>query len=356
MSEFLNKNKKIITNISIIFFVILFSYIFFNYLFKYIAPFVIGWIISLIYNPIVDFLEKKFNIKRWLGTLITIVLIIGFLSSVVAFGFSKLFIEAELFINRLPLYIDNLKIMISEIANKFEEIVNNLPFGNIFDFNKLPIDFSNIITPIIKTGGSGSFNAVKAIPGFLMVVIMALISSYFFSKDKYEIKKFFKKHIPLSENNHWIIVKQNLLNSLGGYFKTQLILMCYTFIICTIGFLIIKSQYGLLLSVVTSIIDALPFFGSGFILWPAIAISLLSGEYYLAVGYTIIYIIINIMRQIMQPKILGTQIGIHPLIALISMYIGLKIVGILGMIIGPIIAVIIKAFFEASEICNNEKQ
>lgn len=355
MSEFLNNNKKIIINISIIFFVILFSYIFFNYLFKYIAPFVIGWVISLIYNPIVDFLEKKFNIKRWLGTLITIVLIIGFLSSVVALVLSKLFTEAELFINRLPLYIENLKIIINEISYKIEETASNLPFGNIFDFNKSPIDFSNIITPIIKTGGSGSFNAVKAIPNFLMVVIMALISSYFFSKDKYEIKKFFKKHIPLSKNNHWIIVKQNLLNSLGGYFKTQIILMCYTFIICTIGFLIIKSPYGLLLSVVTSIIDALPFFGSGFILWPAIAISLFSGEYYLAVGYTIIYIIINIMRQIMQPKILGTQIGVHPLIALISMYIGLKIVGVLGMIIGPVVAVIIKAFFEASEICNNEK-
>ncbi len=355
MSEFLNKNKKMIINISIILFVILFSYVFFNYLFKYIAPFVIGWIISLIYNPIVDFLENKFNIKRWLGTLITIVLIIGFLSSAVALVFSKLFTEAELFINRLPSYIDNLKIIIIDLGNKVKEIFNNLPFGNIFDFNKSPINFSNIITPIIQTGSSGSFNAVKAIPGFLMIVIMALISSYFFSKDKYEIKKFFKKHIPLSENNHWIIVKQNLLNSLGGYFKTQLILMCYTFVICTIGFLIIKSPYGLLLSVVTSIIDALPFFGSGFILWPAIAISVLSGEYYLAVGYTIIYLIINLMRQIMQPKILGTQIGIHPLIALISMYIGLKIVGVLGMIIGPIIAVVIKAFFEASEICNKEK-
>lgn len=355
MENFIKNNRKSLVNISIVLCVIIFCYIFFNYLFEYIAPFVIGWILSLIYNPLVNLLEKKFHIKRWLGALISILVLIGFFSSVVAGIVAKLVSEAELFIAKTPEYIELVKSIVETIITEAEKFIDNLPFGGFINIDIGNMNFSDIITPLIKTGGTGGFIVVKAIPGFFMVTIMALISSYFFSKDKYDIRKFLKKHIPMPKDNHIMLVKENLMNSLGGYFKTQLILMCYTFTICIIGLLIIGSPYALLLSVVISVIDALPFFGSGFILWPGTVIYLMSGEYFLAAGYIIIYLIINLMRQIMQPKILGTQIGVHPLIALISMYIGLKIVGVLGMIIGPILAVVIKAFIEASEVYENKK-
>ena len=356
MEKFIKNNERLIKNISIIGLAILFSYILFDYVFKYIAPFIIGWLLSLIYNPLVDFLEKRFKVKRWLGTLIAILILIGFFSSVVTGAVLKLVSEAELFMEKLPEYIEHLKVISINLIENIENFTKNIPFINNIEIGITNINISDIITPIIKTGGSSSFTLVKAIPGFFMLVIMALLSSYFFAKDKYEIKRLIKKHLPISENNHWLIIKNKLSSSLGGYFKTQLILMCYTFTICIIGLIVIKSPYALLLSFVTSVIDALPFFGSGFILWPATVIYLFSGEYFLAVGYIVIYLIINLMRQIMQPKILGTQIGIHPLMALISMYVGLKLLGVLGMIIGPIIAVIIQAFFEASEESERNKK
>ena len=353
------KNKKLILNLISILSIITSSYIFFKYIFEYIAPFFIGWILSLIFNPFVNFLETKLKIKRNLSSLIVILILILFFSSVVATIISKVISEAELFIKQLPNYIENIKnsleIFINSVSIKFQKIINILPFSENFIKTIISnINFIDIITPIIKTGSSNSFNIIKTIPNFFMIIIMSLISSYFFTKDKYILKNIINKYIPIEKNNHYIIIKKYLLYSLGGYFKTQLILMFYTFFICLIGLFIIKSPYILLLSIIISIIDSLPFFGSGFILWPGSLIYLISGEYYLATGYIIIYLVINLMRQIMQPKILGTQIGVHPLIALISMYIGFKIIGILGMIIGPILSVILKSFIEASEIYKND--
>ena len=131
--------------------------------------------------------------------------------------------------------------------------------------------------------------------------------------------------------------------------------MIYTFSACLVGLLLLRSPYALLLSVVISLIDALPFFGSGFILCPGAVIYLVMGEPYIALGYVIIYLCVNSIRQILQPKILGTQIGLHPLWILISMYVGLKCIGLLGMIIGPILAVLLKAIYQAEETAEIEK-
>ena len=139
--------------------------------------------------------------------------------------------------------------------------------------------------------------------------------------------------------------KTELKASVWGYIKTQIILMGFTFAITLIALLVMHSPYPLLLSIVIALIDSLPFFGSGFILWPGAVIHLLTGNTFLAIGYMALYGIIQVMRQILQPKILGTQIGLHPLLTLFSMYFGFKCIGVIGLIIGPIIAVILKAFF-----------
>ena len=109
--------------------------------------------------------------------------------------------------------------------------------------------------------------------------------------------------------------------------------------------LILRSPHPLLLSAVTAVIDALPFFGSGFILWPGAVFHLIMGQSFLALGYLVIYGIIQVVRQILQPRILGAQIGLHPLLTLFSMYFGFQCIGVWGLLLGPVIAVILRAFF-----------
>ena len=180
-------------------------------------------------------------------------------------------------------------------------------------------------------------------------MLIALLSSYFFTKDAALIRKLYEKHVLSLFRTSIHNTKRNLKTSVWGYIKTQLILMIYTFAITFIGLLVLRSPFALLLSVIIAIIDALPFFGSGFILWPGAVIHLILGSPKLAIGYMVIYAAVQIMRQIMQPKILSTQIGLHPLLTLFSMYFGYKCIGFWGLLLGPVIAVMLQAYFQTRE-------
>ena len=202
---------------------------------------------------------------------------------------------------------------------------------------------SSSLASITKSNG---LSFVKGIPNFFVILLISFLSSYFFSKDGSTISTFLLKIFPENVGSKYLILKRKLVSAVWGYAKAQMILMVFAFIICYIGFYILDSPYAFLLALATSFIDALPIFGSGFTLFPAIAISLLSKEFFMAFGYLMIYIAINIMRQILQPRVLSSQIGISPLLTLFSLYLGLKVLGVIGLIIGPIIAVLIKVAFE----------
>ena len=355
MKNFLKQNRVLLNHISILLITIFSVYIFFQYLFQFIAPFFIGWLFSLLFVPFVNFLEKKANIPRWIGSFLSILLFIGFFAVIVFGLWKKLYIEAQLFYQNLPFYIEDLQISIQKISNNVDNIVQHFPV-DLRPYLASSLDaFLGVLPSIIQSGGSQSFNILKAIPNIVMIIIVALISAYFFTKDKELISAFFRKHFHTLFEGQLKQAKEQLKYSILGYIKTQCILMFYTFAICIIGLLLLHSPYALLLSVMISFIDALPFFGSGFILWPGAVIYMIIGKPSIAVGYIIIYLCVNFMRQIMQPKILGTQIGLHPLLILISMYIGLKCIGFLGMIIGPILAVLLKAVYQASETVDVEK-
>ncbi len=355
MKNFLKQNKILLEHIGVLFLVIVSAYVFFQYLFRFIAPFFIGWLFSLLFVPFVNFLEKKANVPRWIGSLLAILLLIGFFAVIVFGLWRKLYTEAQLFYQNLPFYIEDLQSAMDKLSNNVEDIVQHFPVDLRPYLDSSLNAVLAVLPSLIQSGGSQSFNALKAIPNMIMIIIVALISSYFFTKDKALISEFSRKHFHTLFEGQLKQAKEHLKYSILGYIKTQCILMFYTFAICIVGLLLLHSPYSLLLSVIISIIDALPFFGSGFILWPAAVIQLIIGKPSIAVGYIIIYLCVNFMRQVMQPKILGTQIGLHPLLILVSMYIGLKCIGFLGMIIGPILAVLLKAVYQASETVDVEK-
>ncbi len=331
------------------------TYIFFQYIFSYIAPFLAGWLLSLLFHPLVTLLHKKYHIPRWIGSLLSIVLLIIFFVVVVIGAWNKLYEQAILFWNHMPQYITLLQNTWNQLSSDWSHFFASLPDSIQQFLPKTENPLASLLSQIMQNGSSYSFNALASISNGIMLIVVILISSYFFTKDKEEIEAFVQTHIPMQFAKQYSIAKNGLKSSFVAYIKTQLILMLYTFSICFIGFILFRSPYAFLLSVIISIIDAVPFFGSGFILWPGAVLCLISGEPTLALGYGIIYLCVNLMRQVMQPKILGTQIGLHPLLTLIAMYIGLKTLGIFGMILGPILAVLLKSLYETKDLAKNSE-
>lgn len=340
---FYQKNKQAIYKLIFLILVIFGMYLFFRYMFSYVAPFVFGWILSSLIEPMVRWFHKKLKLSRGISSILSIIImliLIGTISTGIIMRFSQ---QAQAFAKELPKYYYSFTNTIENLRGKTESLIFGLPINvqyflmdNVDEFIK---GFSNKLAPGV---GKGSIGFVAALPDALFFGIVTLISTFFMSKDKKRMRAFIERQMPKS----WVIkidiIRRDLFGALLGYIRTQLILMIFTSTICMIGLRILKFEYSLVIGIIIGIVDAFPVLGSGTILIPWAIYNGINGNLYEAVGLLIIYGVVILFRQTLEPKVLGSQIGIYPLTTLVAMYVGIKLFGFLGIIIGPIFVIFLK--------------
>lgn len=342
MWTFYEKNKQAIHDVVLLFAAVLLCFLFFRYVFGIFLPFLIGWLLSLLFNPLADRLER-YHVPRSVGALLGILLLFALLGLLGFWSGTSIVDRIRGLSKNLPYYMNVMEVQLQEFWKQFDAFRAKLPVELQAAFLEFQNDASGVLLSLLPTGSAAG--KLGGVPNFFLGFFVALISAYFFTKDKELIRREYQTHVAPLFGLSIHTTKQELKASVWGYIKTQIILMGFIFTITIIGMLVMKSPHPLLLSVLIAIIDSLPFFGSGFILWPGAVIHFITGNTFLAIGYLALYGIIQVVRQILQPKILGTQIGLHPLLTLFSMYFGFKCIGVFGLILGPIIAVMLRAFF-----------
>ncbi|WP_053982602.1 sporulation integral membrane protein YtvI [Niameybacter massiliensis] len=326
------------------FILILFGvYIFFKYILELILPFVIAWILASLLDPFVTFLKKKLKVHRGLGTLLSMATVLTAFFGLITFLVKLLWQQIVGFADAFPNYAEQIQYTLENIQVQFQGVMDTLPLPEaIQSLDDLINTVLNSISGFLSDLVSSTASIVSKVPNGVFFVIVVLIATFFMTKDRKMIKDFVKAQLPEKLTDKVVLLQNGLKRALGGYVKTQLILMCFTFVICLIGLLILQRPYVLLVALGIAILDALPLFGSGAVLIPWSIFHLLSGNVVLAIGLIAIYGIIAVMRQIMEPKVLSTQIGVYALVTVMAMYIGFKVIGVFGLIIGPIIAVMLK--------------
>lgn len=311
----------------------------------FFMPFVIGWIISLIANPLVRLLERKLKLVRKHGSMITI---IGVLAAVILIGYfagAKLVSEAVNLIESIPQMYENSKEDFEEIGNNLQVFYDRLPSDVQTSISKISEDLSGYIGDAVQAIGEPTFEAAgnfaKNVPGTLIGIIMCIISAYFFTADRDNILEMMRKVVPEGVWKRCSDVVSDLKHVVGGYFKAQFKIMLVVYIILIVGLLILKVDYVLLVGLLIAFLDALPFFGTGTVLGPWAILKILSGDYAMAVGLIILYLVTQLVRQLIQPKIVGDSIGMNPLAALFFMFLGYKFSSIIGMIVAVPIGMIL---------------
>ena len=175
----------------------------------------------------------------------------------------------------------------------------------------------------------------------LINVIMCILSAYFFIAEKEAIGLFCQRYIPKMIRDKCRLVLDSLKNAVGGYFKAQLKIELWIFLLLFIGFLLLRIPYALLVAFLIAVLDFLPFFGTGAVMLPWAIIKILSADYEMAIWLLVIWGVGQLVRQIIQPKIVGDSMGIAPLPTLILLFIGYKCAGVVGMIVAVPIGIII---------------
>lgn len=317
----------------------------------FFMPFVIGWIISMIATPIVNWLEEKFKIVKKLGTAIVVVVVIALIVFLMYLIIARLWTELKGFILNIPQLYEQMEIGFAQIGKTLSGLFARLPESVQTNWNimveSLETAVGEIISGISEPTMEAAGNFAKQLPSVLIGVVVALISSYFFTVQRDEVVHWVKKVSPPSVKMRMGLVIDNLHYAVGGYFKAQFKIMGIVFVILVIGFAFLKVSYFGLVALVVAFLDFLPFFGTGTALIPWAIYKLLVGDLKFALILVIIYIITQVGRQLLQPKMVADSMGMNPLVTLILLYIGYKLKGVMGMILAVPIGLVIINMCEA---------
>jgi len=347
MTAFYTRHKKDLDKLAVCALLIVGIYLFVKVLFQYIAPFAIGGLLASIFEPIVSRLSIRLKMHRGLLAFLAILLVLVVIGSAGTLITIRIINEAYALSEALPEQTEALSHAFENLRENYliitEYIPEELRVATDNLGSSLFISFTTAIGEFVRRI-SGS--AVKVVPGTVIGIILCFISMFFFIKDREIIVSTIGSKTPDTVIEKFSIIKRDLLGALAGYIRASAMLMTITGFICIAGLIVLRYPYALFIGLVVAVFDFLPVFGPGIVLWPWAIAAAIGGDFHMAIGLVLIYAVITIARQIFEPKILGSQLGIHPLVMLMSMFIGLQVFGLLGFLIGPFIVITLKSIVE----------
>lgn len=320
-------------------------------LLRFFMPFVIAFIISSIANPIVRFMEKKIKIARKYSSVFMIVLVLGAVVGILYLLIAFLVKQTmNLYEDRFDIY-DELAALFNNFANNLGGLLEKLPDGLQNALGNLQDSLSswarNFVAGIELPGFSAVGSYVGSVVEVIFFSIITVLAAYFLTAERDNMGEWLAKVMPESVKRYYRMIVDSFKRAVGGYFKAQFKIMIILVIIMFVGFEILDIDYSFLLAFGIAFLDFLPVFGTGAVFWPWLVVDIVVGDYKQAIFLGILYLVCQLVKQILQPKMVGDSVGINPLAALLYMFIGYKFAGVIGMIIGIPVGMILVSLYQA---------
>lgn len=298
------------------------------------------------------------KVPRPLAVFFVIIVILGIIVSIITVlvvelisGFTYLAKEVPKYFDELITYFQQfITAQVIPIYEQLSSMLDNLDESYraeiMLQISNMGSSISNTGQQIIRSILTWIPNQIAGIPNLATILIFSLLGTFFISKDWNKLTDMIKKITPnrvaVSTRN----VTSGLQQALFGFIRAQFILISITAVIVLTGFLILGIDYAITLALIIGAVDLFPYLGTGLVFVPWILYMFFTGNYFLTIGISIIYGIVIIQRQLMEPKVLSSNIGLDPLATLISLFVGFQILGFLGLILGPVTLVIINTLYQ----------
>lgn len=380
MNSKVEKRRAFLIDFAFVAVLLALIYVFFKYLFWIAAPFLLSFFFAVLLQKPLRILDKKTNHKAhsfW--SIFLVIVSIAVVIVPVALILTSVFGKISAFIGYVSEQLSDISSFLSTIENWLLNAIQFLPKG-IYDsvsgsitdlFDKLQpnavegaassagllssLDLGSL-TSKLTSGVSNVYSVVKGVPSILIGVVIGLVAWILFTKDYDYLVRFIQNQLPDDKKGVLVEFKQVFSKTILTMFKAYGIIMCITFCELFLGFSIMSlfgimnNGYFAIIALAIAVFDILPVAGSGGILIPWSLFSLIYGNYKQAIGLIVLYIIITVIRQYIEPKIVGTSLGVHPIVTLMGLYFGLKLFGFMGMFIVPLTVMTLKAFNDAGRI------
>ncbi|WP_026883387.1 sporulation integral membrane protein YtvI [Clostridium akagii] len=313
-----------------------FCFVIFFKTIAYTLPFVLALLFAFIIQIPTNLLIKKLKLKNYIAALITTTIFSLTIIFIMVFIIASITNEGITLAKNAQTYVVQASPKVNNLVDSLQKIYKNLDpsIANTIEQNLSSYVTKTLSTTLDISGKLMTYivNLVSSIPYVVMVITFTFISTYFFTRDLSNAKHKFKDSLPSDKSDKILDIITHVKKMFFNYFLSELIIIGITLVETLIAYSVLGVNYIILLSLITAICDFLPIVGIAIIYFPAALIYLLMGNYFTAIGLVIAYVVISIIRQIIEPKIVSSTMGIHPVAALAALFIGLQAGGVMGII------------------------
>ncbi|MEF2247557.1 sporulation integral membrane protein YtvI [Paenibacillus sp. IITD108] len=311
------------------------------------APFLLALVIAIFLEPLNKLFMQKFKMNRLFAATLSSSLFTLILLGAIALLGVKIVAELIAFFQKVPLYFDNASSYVDQLMQNANLLYENLPPDAAAALEEWVSSLTSTITQMAGSLSKSVVSIASTLPGMFIFFIVFLVAVYMFSFSLNTMKQSFLSFFEEKSRPQVDQVLTNLKKSIFGFIRSQFILSALTYIISFVGLLILGVKFPMAIALLIIVVDILPILGTGSVLVPWAAFLLLTGDNYTGIGLLVLFLVITVFRRIVEPKILGDSIGIGALSALISLYVGFKLVGVVGVFLGPLVVIIYMAARQA---------
>lgn len=367
MDAVIQKRKAFIINFIYVAIFVGLYYFVINYAFGYIFPFVFATALSVFLQKPIKVITEKLHIKAHSAvSIILVLLIVVIIVGTVATLLFVLGSELKEFFTYMFSNISSVSDLIEE-AEKFSmDLLSKLPVGvsdtlgsYVADFfNKIGTESLGIDMDVLSAPISGAWHVVKGIPSLFLTLLVTVVSCVFMTSDYELIKKMVLGFLRTENREKLINTKRTITKGTAKLFKAYATIMLITFTEMFIGLSfmkligVYKGGYIAIIAFVTCIVDIIPVLGTGTVLLPWAIYSFVTGNVGLGIGLIVLYGVITVLRQIVEPKLVANQVGLPAIVTIAAMFIGARLFGAFGIIILPLTVIILKLMYDEGVIGN----
>lgn len=317
------------------------------YMLPFVAPFLVSLTLAVLIEPVNTFLLRFRFMNRMRAVLISNTLFLVLLLGLLTFGGFEIVLQLILLFKKLPEYLPTIQTEALNLVDHLRNLYLELPADVVDTINSSLTEVFSWGKSLFKDTASFLVNFLAALPGFLILLLIIGISfilmSYFLPQLKRQFLNLFTDHAQIKVNH----VLADLNGALIGFVRAQFILSSLTYVITLGGLMILGVKYALAIALIIVVVDILPILGTGSVIVPWAVYAFFHGDTKLGIGLLILFLVITVVRRIVEPKILGENIGLGPLAVIISLYLGVTMLGGIGIFLGPIIFIIVQSLRKA---------
>jgi sporulation integral membrane protein YtvI len=322
------------------------------FLLMVLFPFLLAVVFSIFMEPLVVFFGHNGRVSRAVAVPVTMLVFFGSIG-----------IALTLIILRLVKELSDLSVAMPQRVAETQHFIDLWVKKGVLFYGKLPKSVTDSIQEFLNTATNAIqhwagelvnvlLHIISGIPSAIMLILVSLIATYFFSKDREKIAQLWLKVVPAPWGSKVLEVSKQVAVAFQSYVRAQFILVSITAFLSIIGLYLIGANYALTIGLLIGFLDMIPVLGPGTIYIPWAVWAFITGNLLLGIKLTALYLLVMIIRAVLEAKVVAANLGLHPLAVLMAMFVGLKTIGVIGLILGPMLVIAILAAFKAGSFVN----